>query len=638
MKKIVPWLLTLTLIVSLIPSALALQVDGSAPTQFIINGATVEVRSDNTTVIKRNGTVVYTIPNSVPNDPVGCSNYVRDLTIYIWETKSAKNKDKNQNTNYFQSPYNMLRNKTNPNERTVTEEHVREFIQAAPLGAKIRVNDYKYAGAAGDTDNCWGHSMFLVAKDNQKGTFTTLEGGGGLWVRVYTYRSFAETYNQRGYKWFFRVTDMTSFGTDESGSAPAADLVITKPDNGLYALVPACAPNSALDVENKRTDNKANLHIWQRGDNWSHQQWNLERVDGDYYKITNENSDRVISIQGDSTASESNVWQYGYGASNAQKWRFEEAGDGYYYIVPKINTDLCLDVSSASSTNGTNVQVYKKNQTNAQKWKLVPVEKEPETYTLYFDANGGTVSTSSKVCTVWEKVGKLPTPTREGYKFRGWVDSTEGFMRLLITDRMIWTTAEDRIAYADWEKIEPAPTTPTPAPETPEPLQPVTPSTEPEPPVTPSPEPEKKWHFTKWSDWSDVEYTPSGTREVETRRVEVSPAKTQYRYGNFTIGGSDIWDVDYGYSLGWKGTVKENWTEWRDTPIPYVNRKTFCSDTSHNHQHVKSYEVNGWATWYLYREDGIWDGWSRPYYYWEETRTVEATYKTQYRYRDWIEE
>lgn len=489
-----------------------------------------------------------------------------------------------------------------------------------------------------DVNHCYSHAGIVTGYNANSGRITLIDGNSkeGSWTYV----------NQKTRdKNFNGIIGYVHWGDNEEATEPP-DPVIFQPDDGLYNIVPACAPNSALDVANKRTDNEANLHIWQRGDNWSNQQWNLERVDGDYYKITNENSGRAVSIQYDSTASGSDVWQYGYGHSNAQKWRFEEAGDGYYYIVPKINTDLCLDVSSASSTDGANVQVYEKNQTNAQKWKLVPVEKPIPIYTVYFDANGGSVAQTSKTVKEGDTIGAMPKPSRKGYTFQGWGSEREGSYMIVTSNNLY--ILEDTTLYAHWEKIEPAPTTPTPAPETPEPLPPIIiePEQPPvseapiisEPPVTPSPEPEKKWHFTEWSDWSDTEYKNSDTRQVETRQVEGSPAKTQYRYGNFTIGGSDIWDVDYGYSLGWKGTVKENWTEWRDTPIPYVDRKTYCSDTSHDHQHVKSYEVNGWATWYLYREDGIWDGWSRPYYYWEETRTVEATYKTQYRYRDWVKE
>lgn len=39
---------------------------------------------------------------------------------------------------------------------------------------------------------------------------------------------------------------------------------------------------------------------------------------------------------------------------------------------------------------------------------------------VIFDANGGTVKTKSKNVTPGQKYGTLPTPTREGYTFKGW--------------------------------------------------------------------------------------------------------------------------------------------------------------------------------------------------------------------------
>lgn len=41
-------------------------------------------------------------------------------------------------------------------------------------------------------------------------------------------------------------------------------------------------------------------------------------------------------------------------------------------------------------------------------------------YTLTFDANGGTVSETSRTITEGSQVGSLPTPTKEGYEFYGW--------------------------------------------------------------------------------------------------------------------------------------------------------------------------------------------------------------------------
>ena len=43
-----------------------------------------------------------------------------------------------------------------------------------------------------------------------------------------------------------------------------------------------------------------------------------------------------------------------------------------------------------------------------------------EEITVTFDANGGTVDTTTKQVAVGENYGRLPTPTREGYTFMGW--------------------------------------------------------------------------------------------------------------------------------------------------------------------------------------------------------------------------
>lgn len=44
------------------------------------------------------------------------------------------------------------------------------------------------------------------------------------------------------------------------------------------------------------------------------------------------------------------------------------------------------------------------------------------TKTVTFDANGGNVTTQSKVVKLGETYGELPTPTRDGYTFKGWVN------------------------------------------------------------------------------------------------------------------------------------------------------------------------------------------------------------------------
>ena len=59
--------------------------------------------------------------------------------------------------------------------------------------------------------------------------------------------------------------------------------------------------------------------------------------------------------------------------------------------------------------------VQPKNHTLKAVW-------EANTYTVTFDANGGSVSTASKQVAFDSPYGELPTPTRTGYTFKGWTN------------------------------------------------------------------------------------------------------------------------------------------------------------------------------------------------------------------------
>ena len=72
----------------------------------------------------------------------------------------------------------------------------------------------------------------------------------------------------------------------------------------------------------------------------------------------------------------------------------------------------------------------------------------PTTMTVYFNANGGSVSISSKTVTYGSAYGTLPVPTRSGYTFDGWYTSSTGGTRIYETTTV--TQSSSHTLYAHW--------------------------------------------------------------------------------------------------------------------------------------------------------------------------------------------
>ncbi len=70
------------------------------------------------------------------------------------------------------------------------------------------------------------------------------------------------------------------------------------------------------------------------------------------------------------------------------------------------------------------------------------------TYTLTFDANGGSVSETQKTVYYGEVIGSLPSPTRTGYAFEGWYTAKTGGTK--ITSTTVSTFDANTTVYAHW--------------------------------------------------------------------------------------------------------------------------------------------------------------------------------------------
>ncbi|MBD9114720.1 hypothetical protein EGP95_02935, partial [bacterium] len=76
--------------------------------------------------------------------------------------------------------------------------------------------------------------------------------------------------------------------------------------------------------------------------------------------------------------------------------------------------------------------------------KTIYVKCNPNTYTINFDADGGT-TVNSKTVTYDSKIGTLTNPTKTGYNFGGWYLDTES-----ITSESVYKYAKDITLKAKW--------------------------------------------------------------------------------------------------------------------------------------------------------------------------------------------
>lgn len=95
-----------------------------------------------------------------------------------------------------------------------------------------------------------------------------------------------------------------------------------------------------------------------------------------------------------------------------------------------------------SGTQPLTTQNDKMNQA-----QTVYVNFVSNSYTLYFNANGGSVTPTSKAVTFGSAVGTLPTPYREGYVFMGWKDTNGN----VYTADTVYNVAGDTSLTAVWQ-------------------------------------------------------------------------------------------------------------------------------------------------------------------------------------------
>ena len=100
-----------------------------------------------------------------PSEHYECWTYANNVYAKIWGHNFL---------NLFNDSENLLRNLPDE-ELTLTPEHLKAYVSAAPAGAVLRVCDEQYLHA----DDGWGHSQIIISHDENG--FTVFEGGLAAW-------------------------------------------------------------------------------------------------------------------------------------------------------------------------------------------------------------------------------------------------------------------------------------------------------------------------------------------------------------------------------------------------------------------------------------------------------------------------
>ena len=93
-------------------------------------------------------------------------------------------------------------------------------------------------------------------------------------------------------------------------------------------------------------------------------------------------------------------------------------------------------------------KVTEKTVCNSTKDVTVYARWSNTEYTVNFDANGGSCSTTSKTVAYEKKYGSLPTASRTGHVFDGWYTETNGGTRII--DSSTYNETSNITLYAHW--------------------------------------------------------------------------------------------------------------------------------------------------------------------------------------------
>lgn len=136
-----------------------------------------------------------------------------------------------------------------------------------------------------------------------------------------------------------------------------------------YVIRSAMDENYVIDVyyglRQEMRGKNVQLYHYHGGDN---QQFKILSAGSNWYKIINVKTNKAVDVAGGIAGDEVNVQLWEQNGTDAQCFRFEDAGNGYLYIKNKLG--YYLDVYWGVCRDEQNIQTCRKNGGNNQKWKF----------------------------------------------------------------------------------------------------------------------------------------------------------------------------------------------------------------------------------------------------------------------------
>jgi hypothetical protein len=131
-----------------------------------------------------------------------------------------------------------------------------------------------------------------------------------------------------------------------------------------------------LDVSELSTSNGTAIQQWEYL-NGANQQWQLTLTDGEYYKIANRLSGKVLEVSVAAPYGVTTAQQWDYCGGKNQEWRLVPKDTGYFIFVNKLSGKV-LEVSDFSKNNGALIRQQDYLGLDNQKWQIAKVLQEIE--------------------------------------------------------------------------------------------------------------------------------------------------------------------------------------------------------------------------------------------------------------------